>query len=1204
MAKKIILIVGTFLILMGGLVVYQQLNGASWFTASPQSRPSDKKHEPISGRVAGPGDVQMGFSQGKDPVLYQVAKDGRREGRYSAQKWEIVGKETRLTKPQVELYPKGGQVIYITADEGTIIANQASDDGTIIAGQGGSSSGSVRRGSLRGNVCVSIDTAADTNDLKAPREQRPDDFIDVYTEQVSFDNDLLEITASGKVKVYSREADIFGQGLTIRWNTGPREISRLLLAKGERLDIYKEIDELGLDMPGAEATAQPTADLTPRPTASSASATASAPTTTPATGKADEPQYYQITMQDNVQVEAVTRIADKAAKIPDAVQGKAHVEDCTRWLHDADKLTIKVEITDFKQQMTSRAEDGAPAKSSAKSSATSSATSSASQPASAPARHGGKAPTAVVTWSGPLEMTPILGKAPNLELGGFDFEAQGKALKLGETRVVQRGGQKVKEESVATCQWLTFRSLDRSGEMWNEDGTPVHLASGTGEEISCPRIAFSRDLGTARFTGPGWMKMRVSDSGVNPAMAFESMVKSSSAARVASAAESAAQKAKRSTTISWADSVDTTFGTLLAVKDGEPAKDYLKKAVFSGKTHIVQVYDNTVQPVGTEMFADRLTVNFAKPDELAKSAGDSPYSVSSKIDTVLAEGHVEQRQVKSADQTNPTDFFKADRVELAMAPEIDELAPAMPVAADSTPAPETGPATMPSIMGESTVIATGNVEVQRQNSRITAQYVKVYFRKATKEEVADGADSIVPLRMKAFGDVVASDTRPDKQAEIRGRWLESDLVKNTATIVGDLAKTTATTDDDQAMVTQKDTWIKSGKLVVDMSPVSSGSDITKQQVDGIDAGSMGFVYTPKGPDGKDSGEARPVTIEWTKKLLYRGLEDRAEFEGAVALDSQTDHIKSQKLKILFDPLPTTQPAEPATTLATTRKSPMDGSFELAKRSIKRVEATTQVSVRREESDPKTGNLLSYMGITSETLTFTALGGEMLVNGPGRMLLLDYQPEKPKDPAEVAKTGNAPTLDPLGPDALTQPNQTVIDWRKQMIFTQDTRTVTFNDAYMVHRSGDNVLPMGFKTGDWPKAGKGRLTTLSCVRLECRFGDVDSSASSTTKPASDGMLGNDLLSGARMGSLEFFDASGGIVLTDGAGLAQGERLTYSWAADMATISGDKVGETGHLATLTLNDPKPGQSKVFSAAEITWYKHNNRVETHNVQGGGGGK
>lgn len=1193
MAKKIILIVGTFLILMGGLVVYQQLSEAPWFTDSPQARPSDKKHEHISGRVAVPGDVQMGFSQGKDPVVYQVAKDGRREGRYAAQKWEIVGKETRLTKPQVELYPKQGQVIYISADEGTIIANQASDDGTIIASQGGSS-GSVRRGSLRGHVCVSIDIAPDTNDRKATREQRPDDFIDVYTEQVNFDNDLLEVTASGKVEVYSREADISGEGLTIRWNTGPSEISRLLLAKGDWLKIYKEIDELGLDQPGAEATAQPTADLTTRPTATPASATASSPTTTPATSKADQPQYYQITMRDNVQVEG-------------------QMEAGKRWLRDADKLTIKVEITDFKQGMTRRAEGNVPATSSPTSSASQSATSSpsqsasqsASQPTSGPARHGGKAPSTVVTWSGPLEMTPIQGEAPDLELGGFDFAAEGKALKLGETRVVKRGGLKVQEESIDTCQRLTFRSRGRAGEMWNVDGQPVHLVSGTGEEISCQRIAFSRDLGTARFTGPGWMKMRVSDSGVNPAMAFESMVKSNPAAGPAIATELAAQKAKRSTTISWADSVDTTFGTLPAVEKGEQAKDYLKKAVFSGKTHIVQVEDNTVQPVGAEMFADRLTVNFAKPDRLAKQPGDSPYSVSSKIDTVLAEGHVEQRQA------NSTDFFKGDRVDLAMAPEIDELEPAMPVEADSTPAPETGPATMPSIKGQSTVIATGNVEAQQKNSHIKAQYLKLYFKQSTKEEVANGADSVTPLRMKAFGDVVvvASDTRSEKQAEIRGHWLESDLVKNTATIVGDLAKTTDTTADDQAMVKQKDTWIKSGKLVVDMSPVSSGSDITKQQVDGIGAGSMGFIYAPKESDGKDGDKARPVTIEWKKKLLYRGLEDRAEFEGAVALDSQTDHIKSGKLNIFFDPLPTTQPAEPATTRATTtrattRKSPMDGSIDLAKRSIKRVEATTQVSVRREESDPKTGNLLSYMGITSETLTFTALGGEMVVDGPGNMLLLDYQPEKPKDPAKVAKTGNAPTLDPLGPDALTQPNQTVIDWQKRMIFTQDTRTVTFTDAYMVHRSGDNVLPMGFKTGDWPKTGKGRLTTLSCAELVCRFGAGESSASSTTKPASDGMLGNGLLSGERMGSLEFFDASGGMVLEDGAGLAQGYRVTYSRAADMAIISGDKPGETGHLATLELNDPKPGQSKRFFAPEILWYKHNNRVETHNVQGGGGGK
>ncbi|NQU75313.1 MAG: hypothetical protein HQ546_03225, partial [Planctomycetes bacterium] len=140
MLKKVILLVGTLMVLLGILAVYRQFTGFNFVNPAKVSVP------------APPADQTMGIIDGvpvgaaNRPTYYRVDKrTSRREALYTAEEWAPTGEdEYLLTKPRFELYFEDGQIVYISANTATLGADISG--GTI----------NLRKGTLLGDVRIKI----------------------------------------------------------------------------------------------------------------------------------------------------------------------------------------------------------------------------------------------------------------------------------------------------------------------------------------------------------------------------------------------------------------------------------------------------------------------------------------------------------------------------------------------------------------------------------------------------------------------------------------------------------------------------------------------------------------------------------------------------------------------------------------------------------------------------------------------------------------------------------------------------------------------------------------------------------------------------------------------------------------------------------------------------------------------------------------
>ena len=234
MKRKIIIISATFSILLAAFLLY-------YFTSSyGVSEQALLGYRPRPGTTGKPttlpniGEVYPA----KGIKIYQYEKPHRLRAVYLASHSERVGNKVLLTNPQIHWYLKGGQEVTLRADRGIIVVESVGDKGKI------------RRGELIGNVRVVMDrgTAPD----RPPIEERPEDIIRVEVEQASFDNDLLTIESSSRVKVFSKEADIFGKGLRISWSESPSRLNELKILQGESMHIRAVQNQFisGIALPG------------------------------------------------------------------------------------------------------------------------------------------------------------------------------------------------------------------------------------------------------------------------------------------------------------------------------------------------------------------------------------------------------------------------------------------------------------------------------------------------------------------------------------------------------------------------------------------------------------------------------------------------------------------------------------------------------------------------------------------------------------------------------------------------------------------------------------------------------------------------------------------------------------------------------------------------------------------------------------------
>ncbi|MCK4602050.1 MAG: hypothetical protein KAU28_06265, partial [Phycisphaerae bacterium] len=225
MRRRLRLMVAVFAALLIAFAIYYLIaeKEGEVFPAPTGTAPRPPEHlrgtseRPEFGTVGGPEIISR--------------RHGRLEGIYRAEKLDNLGDGSYwLEKPSVVRYLKQGQHIYISGDEGRIFAEE------VARGV------NVRRGTLTGNVELVVDLSTDP--ARKPKEQRPQDLIKIFLDDVEFDNDLLIIRTPGDVKLISQDVDILGKGLAITFNQDPNELRELRIAQGEIMTIRSLTEQM------------------------------------------------------------------------------------------------------------------------------------------------------------------------------------------------------------------------------------------------------------------------------------------------------------------------------------------------------------------------------------------------------------------------------------------------------------------------------------------------------------------------------------------------------------------------------------------------------------------------------------------------------------------------------------------------------------------------------------------------------------------------------------------------------------------------------------------------------------------------------------------------------------------------------------------------------------------------------------------------
>jgi hypothetical protein len=386
-------------------------------------------------------------------------QDGRLKAVYEADSAQKTPEGSyALLNPTAEFYGADGRQTTIRGDRGSVFAEE-------VRGQL-----RVQRGRLEGNVEIIFDRSTDAQ--RAPVNQRPRDVVRIKLDDISFDRDRMEISTPNRVELTSAEMDVTGRDLLIRLARSPDELRLLRLAHGERMVVKDEAQGVGQLqlLRGDQASRAPTAEqaatmpaprepLKPLP-ANVDEFLATFPGLVPASAPSTQPTTQKAPAKNVFLVDFVG--LDKTVNI-DSPTGK---------LAGARKLTLVFEW----DRTRSRSRSGA----------------STPKPAGA-SPHTGDAPATtaqptVITWSGPLELSP-LGRVETAQRR-WVAAAAGEGMTLSD------------QQATARCDRFVYFYPQQAGQL-EGSGAGASVAFAEGQMVQSAIIRFDRPGAMADMLGPG-----------------------------------------------------------------------------------------------------------------------------------------------------------------------------------------------------------------------------------------------------------------------------------------------------------------------------------------------------------------------------------------------------------------------------------------------------------------------------------------------------------------------------------------------------------------------------------------------------------------------------------------------------------------------------------------------------------------------------
>ncbi len=1082
MLKKLLLVVGTFAVLIGGLVVYRQFAGTDLYV--PVQQPVEKIE--FDGET---GEVD-GFRVGSSPELWVVEVDpitGRREAVYEAAKL-TPGAQHVLTEPKFTLYYKSGETVRITSRTATVTGEHVG--GRFVP----------RRGTLLGDVHISIDMNPMREDRKAPPEQRPEDFIDIRTDRMLYNSDLQEIVGPDRVEMITPEAKIFGSDLLLRWDTAPdRELRSLQLARGDRMEV--RAGAAGLDrMRGSGGARGPQTQPAPATPERDADADADAP----------RPRRYSIVLNENVAIDAGDQQLD-----------------------GADVLELLFTVAGA---------DDSPKRPKPR-----------SRPSTTPAAVVSTRPAVedsgeliVITWTGPLLMTPLKAsdgrKAP--APGEYAITAEGERLLLQE------------KDMKAACRRLAYDSGSEIGLLSAAADENVTLEFGAdGQQVISPIIEINRATEVVTLRGPGEILLGDGDGAsllpvVAKSVAAPAVATTAAATRPASEAE-AAPAPVRPAKIEWTGSARMEYAIGPDGPDG-PGKAYAKKIEFRGD---VDSDDSAAgvgvdDPAGGVLTADELDVFFYSPasaPQLAAqqaAASSQPATQASSKPTARA-----STRPTSTPATRPSgaddriDAPKVSRIVARGDVRLDEAGSSNFISTDHLEV-STGIDAEGVVPEKAT--ATGRVLARQDDGEITADTLVVTF--GTGPIGDDGKRSFEAVKLEAAGNVefTGADAKVESGVvSVAGETLVGDPRIGSYDITG----------APNVRMEYGDGWIEGPTVRVVVDPK------TRRVKDVVVVGAgVGRFLLSNDLGGELLDTPRPTFIRWDKQVTFDDLKDELLFEGAIRLDSADGLVLEALDDVKFDsPGDHLRCEEMTLTVVENDADAAEADDEDI--GITKVHAVTNVRLLRRWHD-QDGYLVNRVQLTGDDLTFDIDKADMVVDGPGTMIVEDYGVDEAG--AESTRAPGAGVE-----QQVDRPSQTAFQWDRKMHLLESVRSepdpaavdrqgrrplwiATLEGKVMMrHRSGEkipNLAKLAIRPIETLPAG--RVTEVDCGRMMIQFVEKSSAEARDSEPRtspSPDSLSVDL-------ALDLFEAVDKVLFRDGPVEAHCGRMVFNRRSNVAVVYGD--------------------------------------------------
>ncbi len=507
MKRKLLLLIGSFILLLLAFGTYQLfVPGIAMFdpAGGMRLRPAALTFEPGKG---------PGIGRSEDVTFYYRNPDGQLRGVYHVAAWTKDDDGSFvLEQPEAVVYQRDGTRVYMTAERGRIWAEEVS----------GGKGFNVRNGTMDGQVEIFYDQSRDEDygdeERPHPKDRPYDemlrDVLRVTTTDVEFSRDLLELTTDGNVTIWSRQLDMTGQGLCLRWNEEPRELRLLRIEKGGVMVVKELPEEVNLtQLPTPQEQPSPTTQPETKPATAPATAPAgdwglvedrvaqSEPSPPPAVEEEPEATNVVVVM---TQPRATTGPAQTQPtfgerKMMNIYQATFYTDvrlfSGDRRMTGAETLGM---IFEWDRQWEGREDRPSPAKRPAASQPTTKPKFASAR--TQPGRRTLDAEAAqasdrqmVLYWDGSLEIVPQ-GRTETPSRDRVTITGQGEDVSLSDA------------DARLLCKRFWFQNPQQEAWFEGDEKTPARVQLARGDEITCHgRIRFIRSLGKAFLEGPGEM---------------------------------------------------------------------------------------------------------------------------------------------------------------------------------------------------------------------------------------------------------------------------------------------------------------------------------------------------------------------------------------------------------------------------------------------------------------------------------------------------------------------------------------------------------------------------------------------------------------------------------------------------------------------------------------------------------------------------